>query len=211
MSTTLPSPGQPGYISLMDAQAILLPYVSSLINTAKQSLSLFLSNPVVVRQASSLGRSVFIWDNFFPFAESVFATVPGVNCEESEGRRFLRVDGQLILGFNKVDPEYESANSLNPNTDRADAWRSQLYMLDNLDVNLPRLELSYILDVTATQFDRLCILLRGKPVRGLKRRGSTVQWLWLLGGRSETQFPLVSNNGWNMFGERVYSYSNLPI
>ena len=53
MSTTLPSPGQPGYISLMDAQAILLPYVSSLINTAKQSLSLFLSNPVVVRQASS--------------------------------------------------------------------------------------------------------------------------------------------------------------
>ena len=208
---TVPSPGQPGYILLADAEAILLPHIPLLIDVAKQSLALFLADPVVVRQASNLGRSVFLWDNFFPFAETAFATVPGVSYEEADGRRFLRVDSQIILGFNKVDSHYESCTSLNPSTERADAWHSQLHLQDAHDVNLPRLELGYMLDATATQFDRLCIMLRGKPVRGARQRGSTVQWLWLLGGRQETRFPLVFNNGLNIFGEQVYSYSNFPV
>ena len=68
-----------------------------------------------------------------------------------------------------------------------------------------------MLDATATRFERLCILHRGKPVGGVRRQGSTVQWLWLLGGRPETHFPLVFNHGKNFFGEQVFSYSNFQI
>jgi hypothetical protein len=57
---TSPSPNQPGYISLVDAQALLQPQVPLLVDVAKESLSLFLANPVVVRQASGLGQAVFL-------------------------------------------------------------------------------------------------------------------------------------------------------
>ena len=89
MSMKVPSPGQPGYISLVDAEAILLPHIPSLISVVQQTLALFLADPVVVRQASNLGRSVFLWDNFFPFAEITFAAVPGSHLRRSRRQAVL--------------------------------------------------------------------------------------------------------------------------
>ena len=79
------------------------------------------------------------------------------------------------------------------------------------DVNLPRLDMGYTLDATGTKYDRLYVLLRGARAKGGRRRGTTVQWLWLLGGRLETKFHLISNGGVNLFGDRVYAYGNYPI
>ena len=173
-----------------------------------QSLSLFLANPVVVRQASGLGRAVFIWDNFYAFSETAFVNVPGVEYTVSEGQRHLTVDNQIILKFKKVDANYESRNH---RTERSDAWNAQFELDGTPDVNLPRLEMGYVLDDTKTKYDRLCVLLRGTRVKGVGRRGTTVQWLWLLGGQPETRFHLVSNGGVNFFGEQVYAYDNYPI
>ena len=208
VNITFPSQNQPGYISLVDAQALLQPKIPLLMDVAKQSLSLFLANPVVVRQASGLGRAVFIWDNFFAFSETAFVNVPGVEYTVAEGQRHLTVDNQLILKFKKVDADYESRNH---RTERSDAWNSQFELDGTPNVNLPRVEMGYVLDATGTKYNRLCVLLRGTRVKGGGRRGTTVQWLWLLGGRPETRFHLVSNGGVNFFGERVYSYGNYPI
>ncbi len=208
MSITFPSQNQHGYISLVDAQALLQPQIPSLVDVAKQSLSLFLANPVVVRQASALGRAVFLWDNFYSFSEIAFVNVPGVEYAVTEGQRHLTVDNQIILKFKKVDANYESRNH---RTERSDGWDSQFELDGTPDVNLPRLEMGYTLDATGTKYDRLCILLRGTRVKGVRRRGTTVRWLWLLGGRPETKFHLVSNGGVNFFGEQVYSSDNYPI
>ena len=208
MSMTSPSPNQPGYISLVDAQALLQPQVPLLVDVAKESLNLFLANPVVVRQASGLGRAVFLWDNFYSFSEAAFMNVPGVDYAVAEGQHHLKVDGQIILRFKKVDADYESCNCP---TKRSDGWNSQLALYGTPDVNLPRLDMGYTLDATGTKYDRLCVLLRGARAKGGRRRGTTVQWLWLLGGRLETKFHLISNGGVNLFGDRVYAYGNYPI
>ena len=208
VSMTSPSQNQPGYISLVDAQALLQHKIPLLVDLAKQSLSLFLANPVVVRQASGLGRAVFLWDNFYAFSETAFVNVPGVEYAVAEGQRHLTVDGQIILRFKKVDANYESCNY---RTKRSDGWNSQLALYGTPNVNLPRLDIGYTLDATGTKYDRLCVLLRGARVKGVGRRGTTAHWLWLLGGRPETKFHLISNGGVNLFGERVYSYGNYPI
>lgn len=208
MSIIPPSPNQPGYISLVDARALLQPIIPLLVSVAKQSLNLFIANPAVVRQASPMGRAVFIWDHFFGHAETAFASVPGVEYQVVEGQRHLKIDSQVILIFKKVDASYESCHN---NTERSDAWNSQLELSGTPNVNLPRLEMGYMLDPTRTKYERLCVLLRGKRVQGIGRHGTTVQWLWLLGGPPETTFHLISNDGVNLFGEQVYAYDNYPI
>ena len=125
-----------------------------------------------------------------------------------EGQRYLTVDNQIILKFKKVDANYESCNH---HTERSDGWNSQFELDGTPNVNLPRLEMGYTLDATGTQYDRLCVLLRGTRVNGSRGRGTIVSWLWLLGGRPETKFHLVSNGGVNFLGDQVYSYSNYPI
>ena len=205
---TFPSQHHPAYISLADAEALLQPKVPQLVDVAKQSLSLFLANPVAVRQASGLGRAVFLWDNFYAFSETAFLNDPGVEYAVAEGQRHLTVDGQIILRFKKVDANYESCNSP---TMRSDGWNAQMNLGGIPNVNLPRLEIGYVLDATGTKYERLSVLLRGARVKGVGRQGTTVQWLWLLGGQPETKFHLVSNGGVNLFGERVYVYGNYPI
>ena len=205
---TFPSQYHPGYISLADAETLLQPKIPQLVDVAKQSLNLFLANPAIVRQASALGRAVFLWDNFYAFSETAFVNVPGINYAVTEGQRHLIIDGQIILRFKQVDANYESRNSP---TKRSNWWNAQMNLGGTPDVNLPRLEIGYVLDATKTQYDRLCLLLRGTPVKGVGRRGTTVQWLWLWGGRPETKFHLISNGGINLFGERVYAYNNYPI
>ena len=202
------SPYHSSYISLPDAQAILQPQIASLVDVAKDSLKLFLANPVVVRQATGLGRAVFLWDNFYAFVEARFARVPAVQYAVVDGQRHLTVDDQIIIRFKKVDGNYESINS---HTRRSDEWNAQLVLDGTPNVNLPRLEMGYTLDATGTKYDRLCILLRGTRVKGTGRLGTTVQWLWLLGGRPETKFHLISNGGVNLFGDRVYGHDNYPI
>ena len=206
---TSPSPSQPGYISLPDAEALLTSHVPSLIDVAKESLKLFLADAVVVRQSTGLGRAVFLWDHFYAFAETTFVNTPGVEYEVSKGQRHLTVDGQLILRFKKVDPDtYESCNS---RTRRSEGWNSQFELDGTPDVNLPRVEMGYVLDATQTKYDRLCILLRGARVQGVSGRGTTVQWLWVLGGRPETKFCLASNGGVNLLGEQVYDFGGYSI
>ena len=201
MSMKVPSLGQPGYISLVDAEAILLPHIPSLISVAQQTLALFLADPVVVRQASNLGPVGVPMGHFFPFAEITFAAVPGVTYEEADGRRFLRIDAQLILGFNKIDSDYQSCTSLHPGTKRADAWHSQLHLQDIPDVNLPRLELGYMLDATATRFERLCILHRGSLSGGPDDGGVPCSGCGFWGEDRRRISPLVFNHGKNIFGE----------
>ncbi len=208
VTMTSPSQNQAGYIPLVDAQALLQPQIPLLLDVAKQSLSLFLANPVVVRQASGLGRAVFLWDNFYAISETAFVNVPGVEYAVAEGQRHLIVDGQVILRFKKVDAFYESCNG---RTKRSDYWNCQLELHGTPNVNLPRLDIGYTLDATGTQYDRLCVLLRGVRAKGVRRRGTTVRWLWLLGGKPETKFHLISNGGVNLFGEQVYAYGNYTI
>ena len=203
-----PSQHSPGYVSLVDAKSVLQPYILPLIDAAKQAMSLFLSDPVVVRQASPGGRAMFLNDNFYAFAEAAFAHAPGVDHRVARGQHHLDVDGQLILRFKKMNAAYESRNAT---TRRSQRWNWQWTLEGTPDVNLPRPEMGYLLDPTGTRYEQLCVVLRGARVPGSGRRGSTAHWLWLLGGRPDTTFHLDANGGVNMFGEQVFEYSNYPI
>lgn len=164
-------------VTLPQAQTILSSRVQALADMLKQGMSeLWACPPLALIDMTPTNKAANIASFWYGHCVRHFAADPGVSLKDSQGQRYLDIDGQVWVRIKLINRFHLSTNAP---TRHSRLWNTQLPLEDPSLPHVERLELGYIPDPFWTRIDRAYILLR------VDKR---VVWLWQIWGARDDVF-----------------------
>lgn len=147
----------------LHVKSLIQPYSNSIIQAIKEAWSLWLQSPFFGKW-SSRGRATFVWETVINLLKEKFMGRSDVFIIDKGVTVLFVIQQQVVFRFKLAD---RTGRSKNVQTDSAKSFHDpelNYNLLAEVDIasNIPRIEVIYTLNKSATQIDNIKMIARDK-------------------------------------------------